>query len=456
MSFREDFLWGVSTAAVQIEGAWNADGKGPSIWDALHKGHIDRNENSEIAADFYHRYKEDVAIMKELGLKHFRFSISWPRVLPNGIGKVNQAGLDYYSDLIDELLAAGIEPLATLYHWDFPYELYKKGGWKNDESSNWFEEYTKVVVDALGDRVRYWLTFNEPQMFMFLGHTIGVHAPFEHACEDELLTMSKNILLSHGKAVKIIRDALGSRAQIGFSPTGDCSAPKSNTEAAINQAFEDSLHLGYMFVYSNTWWCDPIFFGKFPQEAYERFGDKMISFTDEEFALVSQPLDFFAYNLYQVGAEFTPSGMENKQFEYPGSPITAAGWSVTPSALYWSAKFWHKRYGLPVFITENGMSSCDWVAIDGRVHDHNRIDFLTRYLSGLKKAADEGVDIMGYTHWSFTDNFEWAAGYRQQYGLVHIDFRTLKRTIKESGYWYKALIECNGESLPDWDSLDWK
>ena len=453
MGFDKNFLWGASAAAFQIEGAYREDGKGQSIWDALSTGHIARDENGEVAADFYHQYKQDISIMKQLGLKHYRFSISWPRVLPQGTGKVNEKGLQFYSNLVDELLAAGIEPVVTLYHWDLPYELYQKGSWKNEESSNWFEAYTRVVAEAIGNRVKYWITINEPQMFLLLGHVLGVHAPFEHCTDDELLAMSKNILLAHGKAVRVLREIPESRAKIGFSPTGDCSAPEGDTPEAVEKAYADSLKLGNFFVYSNTWWCDPIFFGKFPQEAYERFGEKMISFTDEEFALVSQKLDFFGYNIYQVGAEITFDGETNRQFEYPGSPVTMAGWAVTPPALYWSAKFWHRRYGLPVFITENGIGLSDWVAVDGKVHDAQRIDFLTRYLSGLRQAADEGVEVMGYTHWSFTDNFEWASGYRQHYGLVHVDFRTLARTVKDSGYWYKELIETNGEMLPDWNAI---
>jgi len=449
MSFKKDFMWGVSSAAYQVEGAYNEDGKGLGIWDALSesKGKVARGEAGNIACDHYHLYKDDVKIMKELGLKHYRFSVSWSRVMPEGAGRVNEKGLEFYSNLLDELNAAKIEPMMTLYHWNMPYELYKKGGWLHEDSSEWFAEYTKVVVNALGDKVRYWLTFNEPQIFTFLGYRVGIHAPFDHYTDEQFIAMTKNVLLAHGKAVKIIRDALGDKALISFSPTGDCHIPENNTEKAIEKAYNKSLELGHNFMFSNTWWSDPVFFRKYADGAKERFGDEMFKFTEEEFDLVSQPLDFFAYNVYQSATEFRDGREINEMYEYPGCPKTLSGWCVTPEVLYWTAKFWHKRYNLPVFITENGCALNDWVCLDGKVYDYQRIDFLTRYLRELKRAADEGVDIWGYTHWSFTDNFEWASGYEPRYGLVHVDFRTMERTIKESGFWYKKVIETNGDNL---------
>lgn len=447
MAFREDFMWGASTADFQIEGAYNADGKGPGIWDALSAGRIARGETGEVAADHYNRYKEDVALMKQLGLKHYRFSISWPRVMPEGTGKVNERGLAFYVDLVDELLRAGIEPLVTLYHWNMPQALYERGGWLNAESSAWFEAYTKAVVSALGERVRFWLTFNEPQMFTFLGCQIGIHAPFAHYSEDEFLAMTKNILLAHGKAVKVLREALGDQAKISFSPTGDCHIPENDSPEAVAEAYRKSLVMGETFLFSNTWWADPIFFGRFCEEAKERFGERMFSFTSEEWALVSQPLDFFAYNVYQSATVFKNGREVNERYEYPGCPKTAAGWCVTPEVLYWTAKFWHERYKLPVMVTENGCALGDWICEDGRVHDAQRIDFLTRYLRELKRAADEGVDILGYTYWALLDSLEWAGGYDPRYGLVYVDFKTLRRTIKDAGYWYRDMIRTNGEGL---------
>lgn len=452
MGFKKDFIWGAASAAYQMEGAWDADGKGLGIWDVLSKepGRIARGETGDVSCDHYHRYREDAALMKEMGLKSYRFSISWPRVIPDGVGAVNEKGLEFYSNLVDELLAAGIEPMVTLYHWNMPYALYERGGWLNPDSALWFEEFSKVVIDRLGDRVKYWLTFNEPQMFMFLGYRLGIHAPFEHYTDDQMLIMTRNILLAHGRAVRAIREKLGSTALIGLAPTGDCHVPADESPAAIEEAYRKSTEFGQDFIFSNTWWADPIFFGKFPDEAYEKFADRMISFTPEEFALVSQRLDFYGYNIYQSTADFVDGRMVNLRFEYPGCPVTTTGWCVTPEALYWATRFWHERYGLPVLITENGMSASDWVSLDGKVHDASRIDFLGRYLACLKRAADEGIDVMGYMYWCLMDNLEWANGYRDRYGLIHVDFRTLERTIKDSGYWYRSVIESNGEDLPDW------
>lgn len=449
MGFRKDFMWGASTADYQIEGAFNEDGKGLGIWDVLsrEKGRIARGETGDKACDHYHRYEEDVSIMKELGLSHYRFSISWPRVLPEGIGKVNEKGLLFYSRLVDKLLDANIQPVVTLYHWNMPYALYRQGGWKNEQSSDWFAYYTRTVVEALGDRVRFYLTFNEPQIFTFLGYDIGLHAPFEQNNDHELLLISKNVLLAHGKALRIIREASKGRAMISFSSTGDCFIPHENTEESILKARNDSLKLRDHFLMSHTWFTDPILFGRFPDGAAERFGDSLFSFSEEEWALVSQPIDFFAYNVYQSSTVFRDGREINEACEYPGCPKTSAGLCVTPEVLYWSAKFWSDRYKKPLLITENGCALNDWICLDGAVHDTQRIDFLSRYLGQLKKAADEGIDIWGYTCWSLLDSFEWASGYDPRHGLVHVDFRTQKRTIKDSGFWYRSLIRQNGDHL---------
>ena len=450
MGFSNDFLWGAASASFQIEGAYNEDGKGLSIWDHFghEQGRILHGENGDIACDHYHRYKEDVAIMKEIGLKSYRFSISWSRILPNGSGEVNQKGLEFYSNLVDELLAAGIEPLITLYHWDMPYEIYKKGGWKNDEVSDWFAQYTKVIVDLLSDRVKYWMTFNEPQMFMCLGHMIAFHAPFEKNDAAELLHMTKNVLLSHGKAVKVIREYSKQQANIGLAPTGDVYLPKDLTEEAIKEAEMKSFDLkDFDYVMGNSWWADPIFMRKYPEGAKERFGDLMYTFTDSEWELVSQPLDFYGANVYQgtVNYPIDPNGYD--EYGFKGCPVSNIGWHLSPDALYWSAKFLYERYKKPILITENGFSCSDWVALDGRVHDSNRIDYLQRYLLSLKKVIEEGIPVIGYQCWSILDNMEWSSGYDPRFGLVYIDYRTLQRTIKDSGYWYHDVIVTNGENL---------
>ncbi len=452
--FRDGFLWGAATAAYQVEGAWDADGKGPSIWDTLSRapGRMAHGESGEVACDHYHRFREDVALMKELGLKSYRFSISWPRVLPDGTGKPNAAGLGFYSALVDALCEAGIEPLVTLYHWDLPQALYEKGGWKNPDSSDWFSAYAKLMTDTLGDRVRYWMTFNEPQIFVGLGYRIGVHAPFEHASDEDILAISRNVLLAHGKAVREIRAALGDRAQIGLAPTGDCYLPEGEGPAAVEAARAKSFCLGSDFFMSNVWWADPIFLGRLPEEAESRFGDRMFRFTSEEWALVHQRLDFYGYNVYQGAVTYGPqghyeAGAHYDEHGYAGCPLTSFNWHVTPDALYYCSKFLYERYGLPVLVTENGMADYDWVALDGKVHDPQRIDFLHRYLLSLRRAAEDGIPVLGYTCWSLMDNLEWSAGFDQRFGLIYVDYRTQERTIKDAGHWYRGVILSNGRTL---------
>lgn len=452
MGFCKDFLWGAASAATQVEGAWNEDGKGESIWDTLvhHEQHVAHGETADVACDHYHRYKEDVALMKEMGLKSYRFSISWSRILPNGIGEVNRKGVEFYRNLCDELIAAGIKPLATLYHWDLPTALYEKGGWENPDSSAWFEEYTRVIAEALGDRVYGWMTFNEYQMFVGLGYLAGAHAPFRFGTNDEqLMNITKNLLLAHGRAVAVLREVCP-KAMLGLAPTGDCFLPKNDSPEAIEEARVKSLTLkeGEMYPMSNTWWADPIFKGCYPEGAEERFGDKLYRFTPEEWALVSQELDFYGFNCYQgTISKYPADPYAYDDYGYQGCPRSTMGWNVTPDALYWASKFLYERYGKPILITENGYAGLDWVSLDGKVHDPGRIDFLHRYLLELRRAAEEGIPVIGYQCWSLMDNFEWSIGYDQRFGLIHIDYQTQKRTLKDSAYWYKEVIAANGENL---------
>ncbi len=449
MAFAKDFLWGAASAAAQVEGAWNEDGRGESIWDTLvHEGgHVAHGETCDVACDHYHRWREDVAIMKELGLKSYRFSVSWSRVLPEGTGRVNEAGLHFYVQLCDALLEAGIKPLVTLYHWDLPTALYRKGGWKNPESPAWFEEYTELLAKALGDQAYAWMTFNEPQMFVGLGMLVGAHAPFEHNDDKTLAEVSKNVLLAHGRAVSVLR-RLCPKALIGMAPTGDCYLPKDETPESIEEARRKSTRLGRDFVISNTWWADPIFLGKAPEDAEALLGENMYRLTAEEWASVSQKLDFYGFNCYQGTQDYPPPEDGYNNYAWQGSPQTGFGWNFTPQALYYSSKFWYERYGLPVLITENGYAGLDHVMLDGKVHDPQRQDFLHRYLLQVKRAVDEGIPVLGYQYWSIMDNFEWAAGYDPRFGLVYVDYHNnCERTIKDSALWYRDVIAANGENL---------
>lgn len=446
--FCKDFLWGAASAAHQIEGAYLEDGKGMGIWDTFEQetGYIIRNENGNVACDHYHRYREDVAIMKELGLKSYRFSVSWPRVMPEGYGTVNEKGLQFYIDLVNELTEAGIEPMVTLFHWNLPTAIYELGGWENPQVVDWFEQYTDVVTTALGKKVKYWMTFNEPQLFIGAGLNAGVFAPFEKKSTEALMRISKNVYLAHGKAVRIIRKNC-QNSIVGMAPTGEIVIPRDMNAESIERARKLSFSMKKeSFTSSITWWSDPVFFGKIPEDAQAIFGECLPVLTEEEWEIVTEPLDFYGFNIYQ-GLEDLDSTEEYGPYAYPGSPKTSMDWNVTPEVLYWSCRFLYERYGKPIMITENGMSSFDWVSLEGKVHDPNRIDFLHRYLRSIKDAVSEGIPVLGYQYWSIMDNFEWINGYDKRFGLVYVDYRTQKRTIKDSAYWYRDVIATNGEIL---------
>lgn len=450
MGFPKGFLWGASSAAYQIEGAWNEDGKGPSIWDVLSKepGIMKLGETGDVACDHYHHFKEDVLLMKEMGLKSYRFSISWSRVLPAGTGKVNEKGLKFYSDLIDELLKAGITPLITLYHWDLPMALHEKGGWKNPEMVQWFAEYVKVVTEALSDRVEYWITINEPQMFIGLGYLIGAHAPFEKNDPAALIAISHNVLMAHGTAVKSIRKYAKLTPKIGMAPTGDVYLPQGTKESQIEEARQKSFAFDpFAFTMGNAWWADPVFLGDYPKEAYAMYPDEMKIVKPEDLELISQPLDFYGFNAYNGTASFGTGEDKYTENGYQGSPKSLCGWDVTPEVLYWSPKFLYERYKTPILVTENGLAGMDWISLDGQVHDMQRQDYLHRYLLQLERAIEDGIPVLGYHCWSALDNLEWNRGYDMRFGLIYVDYRTGKRTIKNSAYWYKNVIESNGERL---------
>jgi beta-glucosidase len=386
--------------------------------------------------------------MKEIELKAYRLSISWPRVMPTGRNPVNQAGLDFYDRLIDELVAANIEPMVTLFHWDFPYELYCQGGWLNPDSSQWFAEYTQVIVDRLSDRVRFWMTLNEPQCFIGLGHKAGNHAPGDKLGWREVLRAGHNALLAHGRAVQVIRERSKQPTQIGYAPVGVVGLPVSDSPADIEAAYNLMTHVDGDGFWNNTWWMDPIFFGEYPAQGLEAYGEYVPTVGPDDMKIISQPIDFFGTNIYfGHPAQATPEGGFKPGKKAVGRPLTAFRWDITPEALYWGPKFFAERYGKPIYITENGCSNVDWVGLDGQVHDPQRIDLTQRYLLQLKRAIDEGVDVRGYLHWSIMDNFEWADGYKERFGLIHVDYQTQKRTLKDSAHWYREVIRTNGEIL---------
>lgn len=450
MGFAKDFVWGAATSSYQIEGTGRDSGKGQNIWDVFTKepGRVYEGHTGDIACDHYHRFREDVAYMKELGLKGYRFSIDWSRVLPEGTGKVNEKGIDFYNALIDELLEQGIEPYITLYHWELPYEIYKRGGWMNPEIVEWFGQYARLVAERFSDRVKYFFTLNEPQCFVGLGFLQGCHAPGVKAPLRDTFEMAHNALKAHGRAVQMLRAYGKQNVQIGYAPTSGMCYPEKETPKDIEAARKALFALPddlSNWTWNVSWWSDPVILGKYPEEGMKKYEKYLPVITDEDMKLISQPIDFYGQNIYngrciRMGTDGRPEEVRRPA----GFPKTATNWPVTPEALYWGPKFLYERYRKPIYITENGMACHDTVSQDGKVHDPNRIDFLARYLKNLKRVAEE-IDIRGYFQWSLMDNFEWDKGYAERFGIIYVDFETQERIWKDSAYWYRDLIRRNGD-----------
>ena len=453
VQFPESFVWGAAAASYQIEGAVREDGRGESVWDMFCRrpGAVWDGHTGDVACDHYHRYAEDVGLMRQLGLQAYRMSVAWPRILPEGIGKPNAAGLDFYDRLVDALLAAGITPWVTLFHWDFPLDLYHRGGWLNRDSADWFAEYTTHVVDRLSDRVKHWMTLNEPQVYLGAGHFEGRHAPGLQLTFKEILLGGHHTLLAHGKAVQAIRARSKQPCRVGYAPVAMSKMPLDPQSAVdIAAARQQMFSVATETTWTNTWWMDPVFLGTYPEDGLRLYGSKAPTPRAGDLELISQPVDFCGVNIYQgqyvrAGADGTPQEVPMP----PGAKLTAFDWYVTPEAMYWGPKFLHERYGKPIVITENGISCRDWVSKDGQVHDPQRIDFVHRHLLEGARAIADGVPLEAYFHWSFIDNFEWGYGYKHRFGLIHCDYETGQRTIKDSGRWYARVIETRGASLGD-------
>ena len=434
----KDFLWGCATSAYQIEGAWNEDGKGPSIWDRFSHtpGKIKNGDTGDVACDHYHRYREDVAIMKELGLRSYRFSISWPRVFPTGKGGINRKGLDFYNRLVDELLSAGIVPFPTLYHWDLPQALQDEGGWGSREIIPHFAKYAETVVDALGDSVKRWLIFNEPWVFTFAGYGVGAHPPA--LCDPDLMLRATHIVnLAQAEAARAAR-ATGKVESLSsaFSMTWGCPA----SEKAEDVAAADRFH-----GFTNVWFIEPALMGRYP-DAFRSDVTHRMDIRPGDMEAVRTPLDFIGINNYTrmiVADNPEDPNQGTRSVDPENAERTEFGSEVAPESLYELVMRVWRDYRLPIHITENGCSYRDAPDADGRVRDERRISFLGRYIGALGRAIAEGADVRGYQHWTLTDNFEWTEGFWQRFGLVYCDFETQKRTIKDSGYWYRDLIRAN-------------
>jgi beta-glucosidase len=450
MPFPENFLWGAAAASYQIEGAAYADGKGASVWDMFCRkpGVIADGSSGEVACDHYHRYADDVGLMREIGLKAYRLSVSWPRVLPEGTGTPNAAGLAFYDRLVDALLAAGIEPWVTLFHWDYPLALYYRGGWLNRDTVDWFADYASLVVEKLSDRVSSFMTLNEPQVFINAGHLDGRHAPGDQLALREILRAGHHALLSHGRGVEAIRAASKKPCRVGYAPASYPKVPVTSQRADVEAARRAFFAPSPASLWTNAWWLDPVFLGEYPADAWRAYGGDVPVLRAGDLETIAQPVDFFGINIYAGDAVRARSDGSAEKVPWPaGHPITAFEWPLVPEAMYYTARFCHERYKKPIVVTENGISCRDWVSSDGKVHDPSRIDFTHRYLLELERAVNDGIPVEGYFHWSFIDNFEWARGYKERFGLIHCDYSTGRRTPKDSAAWYAEVIRTNGASL---------
>nr|BBA65140.1 beta-glycosidase [uncultured microorganism] len=428
--FPKDFLWGAATASYQIEGAIHEDGRSESVWDRFARtpGKVDNGDTGDTACDHYHRYPEDIAIMRDLGVKAYRFSIAWPRILPDGDGAVNEAGLDFYERLVDGLLEAGIAPFATLFHWDMPQVLQdRQQGFLDRAIVDQFAHYADVVSQRLGDRVAAWATLNEPRVFTELGHLLGIHAP---GVQDKSIIgqVAHHLMLAHGTAIPVLRSNIKNDAKVGIVLT------MSPIEFGNEATDADRERWSLVDATANRWFGDPIFLGSYPQELLE--SPEFPGFTCEpgDLETINQPLDFLGLNYYQR----TLLGQNGAVL---GSEYSAMDWEVHPDGLYKLLKRLDERYHIPeLYVTENGAAFVDVVTENGRVHDTRRVAFLDGHFAAAARAVNEGVPLKGYFVWSLLDNFEWAYGYSMRFGVVHVDFETQQRTLKDSALFYRDVI----------------
>jgi beta-glucosidase len=335
-----------------------------------------------------------------------------------------------------------------LFHWEYPYELYLKGGWLNPDSPGWFSEYASAVVSELCDRIKHWITLNEPQCFLDLGYLNGNHAPGLQISFRDVLVAGHNVLLGHGRAVQAIRAASSSKCEIGFAPVAILRMPDSRSHEDVDAARKVTMSVQRNDCWNNTWWMDPVYLGKYPDDGIEYYKKVMPVIGPNDLTTICQPLDFFGVNIYTGHkVRFGGDGSIEEVKDEDGCPISMLQWPIFPEALYWGPKYFFERYNLPIVITENGLSNADVISLDGKVHDPQRIDFMQRYLLQLQKAKDDGVPVKGYFHWTLMDNFEWARGYRERFGLVYVDYKTQERIPKDSANWYRDIIRTNGELL---------
>jgi beta-glucosidase len=451
LQFPERFVWGAGTSAFQIEGGWNEDGKSESIWDRYCRtpGKIADGSSGDVACDHYHRWRDDIALMKRLALPAYRFSISWPRILPEGRGKVNQAGLDFYTRLVDGLLEAGIRPFVTLYHWDLPQALQEAGGWPERVVAEAFAEYTDVVSGALGDRVRDWMTINEPWCMSLLSYQIGEHAPGWKDNWVAALRAAHHALLAHGWAVPVLRrNSPGAQVGIVLNYVPAYAASPSEADAQAAHGFDG---------YFNRWFLDPVFGRGYPDDMVRGYGqaghlpDDMAFVHAGDLEAIAAPTDFLALNYYNraiLRSQAIPETENLPRVEFPHAEVTDMGWEIYADGLHDMLVRVHRDYGPGrVYVAENGASFSDGPDGAGRVPDVRRTAYLRDHLAACHRAIQAGVPLNGYFVWSLLDNFEWAKGYTQRFGVVWVDYASQKRLPKMSALWYQDVIAANAVPL---------
>ena len=443
IGFPPGFFWGTATSAYQIEGAANEDGRGLSIWDVFSRtpGKIKDGQTGERGADHYHRWREDVDLMAQMGLNAYRFSVAWPRIQPQGSGAPNNPGLDFYDRLVDALLEKGIQPFLTLYHWDLPQALQERGGWAARETAERFGEYAGILASRLGDRVNYWITHNEPWVMAMAGHFAGEHAP---GLQDPQTAgrAVHHLLLSHGLAVQAIRSASGRPVKVGITLNLNPVHPASDTEEDRQAAARFDLILNRLFL-------EPIFKGSYPEDALSLLSSFFPETQPEDLKTISVPLDFLGANYYsRAVVRYDPDFpvIQASQVQPEGSEYSQM-WEIYPPGMDELLERLHNEfYSGDIFVTENGIPVPDAPDFDGRVRDYRRIRYLYDHLVQVHKAIQAGVPVKGYLVWSLMDNFEWAFGYTMRFGLIYIDYETMQRTLKESAYWFSQVAKQNGIS----------
>lgn len=442
--FPNDFIWGASTASYQIEGAYNEDGKGESIWDRFthQSGNILNGDTGDVACDHYHKFKKDVELMNKIGLDSYRFSISWPRIFPRGTGKVNQKGLDFYKRLIDELLKNDIKPVPTLYHWDLPQKLQERGGWTNRDTAKYFQEYAMRVIDEFDGLVTQWITHNEPWVASFVGHAFGQHAPGKQDYQSALQSLH-HILLSHGLVVESFKEE-EKEGKIGISVNLGDFQPGSDKKEDLAATWRQDNFMNKIIL-------DPLFRAKYPKELFNFFQKNVgeVEIRDQDMSIISYPMDFLGINYYSrniIKHAEEKNILETKEVKVNDSQYTEMGWEVYPEGIYNVLERVNNEYSkIPLYITENGAAFQDKLTENGKVNDQNRINYLREHLKNAHEAIQDGIPLKGYYVWSIMDNFEWAYGYSKRFGLIYVDYKdNQKRYFKESAKWYREVIERNG------------